>query len=269
MEANNLICDCGYGVHNLISVETIIIIFRFHFICSLVRAFSTAIHRRNFSSSENPADVESLTEQVADLTEKCEELTVSGIMIQYCNGNDLYHLILCLIGFVQDKYKRSLADGENLRIRLTKQIQEAKIFGIQSFCKDLLEVADTLGHATKAVPKEEIEKNAHLKNLYDGLILTKNSLGQVFRRHGLEQINPLNQKFDPNLHEALFQKVRFSSAEAYSYPFEKLSIQSMSIIIQLQECNDVEPDTVIDVTKIGYKLHDRCIRPALVGVSRK
>lgn len=81
------------------------------------------------------------------------------------------------------------------------------MFGIQSFCKDLLEVADTLGHATNAVPKVEIEKNVHLKNLYDGLILTKNSLVQVFKRHGLEQINPIKEKFDPNFHEALFQKV--------------------------------------------------------------
>lgn len=95
-----------------------------------------------------------------------------------------------------------------MRQRLTKQIQDAKIFGIQSFCKDLLEVADTLGQATKAVPKEEINNNnPHLKNLYDGLVLTKNSLEQVFRRHGLETIEPLNSKFDPNFHEALFQKV--------------------------------------------------------------
>lgn len=114
----------------------------------------------------------------------------------------------------QDKYRRSLADGENLRIRLTKQIQDAKVFGIQSFCRDLLEVADTLGHATNAVPKEEVVKNPHLKNLYDGLVLTQNSLSQVFKRHGLEQINPMKEKFNPNFHEALFQKVclhRFAS----------------------------------------------------------
>lgn len=55
-----------------------------------------------------------------------------------------------------DKYKRSLADSENLRTRLTKQIADAKVFGIQSFCKDLLEVADILGHATEAVPKDEV-----------------------------------------------------------------------------------------------------------------
>lgn len=101
-----------------------------------------------------------------------------------------------------------MADSENLRTRLTKQINDAKIFGIQGFCKDLLEVADTLGHATNAVPKEEIGKNnPHLKNLYEGLTMTKESLLQVFKRHGLEPINPIKEKFNPNFHEALYQKV--------------------------------------------------------------
>lgn len=109
---------------------------------------------------------------------------------------------------IQDKYKRSLADSENLRTRLTKQINDAKLFGIQGFCKDLLEVSDTLGHATQAVPKDQIDnKNPHLKNLYEGLTMTKESLLQVFKRHGLEAINPINEKFNPNFHEALYQKV--------------------------------------------------------------
>lgn len=69
-------------------------------------------------------------------------------------------------------------------------------------------MADILGHATNAVPKEEVgQNNPHLKNLYEGLTMTKNSLLQVFKRHGLEVINPINEKFNPNLHEALFQKV--------------------------------------------------------------
>jgi len=161
-------------------------------------------------------EVEVLTLEVTKLKEKSDELL--------------------------DKYKRSLADSENLRKRLTKQIEDAKVFGIQSFCKDLLEVADTLGHATSAVPKDEIKAtNPHLKNLFEGLTMTKDSLHQVFKRHGLEVVDPINEKFNPNLHEALFQK----------------------------ECQDVDPDTVVQVTKVGYKLRDRCIRPALVGVSRK
>lgn len=140
-----------------------------------------------------------------------------------------------------NKYKRALADGENMRKRLIKQIEEAKIFGIQSFCKDLIDVADVLGHATQAVPKDKLKGNVDLRNLYEGLNLTRASLLQVFKRHGLETLDPINEKFDPNLHEALFQT----------------------------EDDTVEADTVIQVTKLGYKLHKRCIRPALVGVSKR
>jgi molecular chaperone GrpE len=128
-----------------------------------------------------------------------------------------------------------------LRNRLTKQISEAKLFGIQSFCKDLLDVADVLGKATETIPKEEIsDKNPHLKGLYEGLKMTEAQLQSVFKRHGLEPVNPLNEKFNPNFHEALFQ----------------------------QDVAGKESGTVVVVSKIGYKLHDRVIRPALVGVSK-
>ncbi|XP_044761005.1 grpE protein homolog, mitochondrial [Coccinella septempunctata] len=161
------------------------------------------------------ASVEDLNKKVLDLTEK---------------NNDL-----------MDKYKRALADGENMRQRLTKQIADAKIFGIQSFCKDLLDVADVLAKATETVPKNELnEKNPHLKSLYEGLVMTEAQMKTVFKRYGLEPVNPVNEKFDPNYHEALFQ----------------------------QEVEGKEPGTVVVVSKIGYKLHDRVLRPALVGVSK-
>ncbi|XP_068149373.1 grpE protein homolog, mitochondrial-like [Drosophila tropicalis] len=139
-----------------------------------------------------------------------------------------------------DKYKRSLAESENIRARLNKQITDAKNFGIQNFCRDLLDVADNLGHATQAVPKDKLAYNADLKNLFEGLVMTKASLMQVFKRHGLEPFNPINEKFNPNFHEALFEK----------------------------EDSTVEANTIVDVTKLGYILHTRCIRPALVGVSK-
>ncbi|KAK1122851.1 GrpE protein 1, mitochondrial [Melipona bicolor] len=142
---------------------------------------------------------------------------------------------------LEDKYKRALADGENLRVRLIKQIEDAKIFGIQGFCKDLLEVADILGKATESVPKDELtDKNPHLKTLYEGLKMTEAQLHKVFRKHGLVSLNPLNEKFDPNQHEALFQ----------------------------QEVEGKEPGTIVVVSKLGYKLHERVVRPALVGVAK-
>lgn len=93
---------------------------------------------------------------------------------------------------------------------MTKQIQDAKIFGIQSFCKDLLEVADVLSKATESVPKAELnDENPHLKSLYEGLCITEAQLKAVFKRHGVEPVNPVNEKFNPNMHEALFQQVSF------------------------------------------------------------
>ncbi|XP_078268945.1 grpE protein homolog 1, mitochondrial [Rhinoraja longicauda] len=138
-----------------------------------------------------------------------------------------------------DKYKRALADTENLRQRSQKLVEEAKLYGIQGFCKDLLEVADVLTKATESVPKEEItDANHHLKSLYEGLIMTDRHLQKAFSKHGLVKLNPIGAKFDPYEHEALFHS-----------PVE-----------------GKEPGSVALVSKIGYKLHGRTLRPALVGV---
>jgi len=142
---------------------------------------------------------------------------------------------------VNDKYKRSLAERENVRTRLEKQVRDAKQFGIQSFCKDLLDVADILGKATESVPPEEItDNNPHLKSLFEGLKMTESQLFTVFKRNGVKQINPLGAKFDPHLHDALFE----------------------------QAVEGHEPGHVCLVTKLGYTLHERTIRPALVGVAK-
>lgn len=177
------------------------------------------------------------------------------------------HFFNCLL--LKDKYKRALADTENLRQRSQKMIDDAKLYGkllyissfyeqrfldladllnvltpisssgIQGFCKDLLEVADILEKATESVPKTEISSaNPHLKNLYDGLVMTEVQIQKVFQKHGLVKLNPDGQKFDPYEHEAVFHA-----------PIE-----------------GKEPGTIAVVTKVGYKLHGRTLRPALVGV---
>ncbi|XP_058799425.1 grpE protein homolog, mitochondrial [Phymastichus coffea] len=190
---------------------------------SLKKNFGTAAEEQSQSDQQIvseaekklKAEIELLSKEVVELKEKNAELN--------------------------DKYKRSLADSENLRVRLTRQIEDAKLFGIQGFCKDLLDVADILGKATESVPKDEVtERNPHLKSLYEGLIMTEAQLHKVFKKHGLVSLNPLDEKFDPNQHEALFQ----------------------------QEVEGKKPGTVVVVSKIGYKLHERIVRPALVGVAK-
>ncbi|PRD25030.1 UNVERIFIED_CONTAM: Roe1 [Trichonephila clavipes] len=122
---------------------------------------------------------------------------------------------------------------------MRREINDAKQYGIQGFVKDLVEVADVLGKATESVPKEALDSgNNHLKSLFEGLRMTEAQLLSVFKRHGVAQVNPIGEKFNPNLHEALFEQVDESK----------------------------EAGTVGTVTKVGYKLHDRVVRPAMVGV---
>ncbi|GFT01174.1 grpE protein homolog 1, mitochondrial [Nephila pilipes] len=140
---------------------------------------------------------------------------------------------------LNDKYKRALADNENIRTRMRREISDAKQYGIQGFVKDLVEVADVLGKATESIPKEALDSgSSHLKSLFEGLQMTEAQLVSVFKRHGVTQINPIGEKFNPNLHEALFEQMDESK----------------------------EPGTVGTVTKVGYRLHERVVRPAMVGV---
>ncbi|VDN54031.1 unnamed protein product [Dracunculus medinensis] len=89
------------------------------------------------------------------------------------------------LALLQDKYMRALAETENVRRRSQKQIEDAKHFAIQSFCKDLLEVADILDLACATVKKEDIETNEHLSNLFKGIEMTKTVLEKAFAKHGL------------------------------------------------------------------------------------
>eukprot|EP00794_Sanderia_malayensis_P015662 gene15662-17242_t len=139
---------------------------------------------------------------------------------------------------LKDKYMRALAENENMLARNKKLVEDTRHFAIQSFSKDLLEVADVLEKAMESVPKQELGKNAHLQNLFEGLAMTDNQLQKVFKSHGLEKINPIGEKFDPNFHAAMF----------------------------MQSAHDKEPGTVSIVNKIGYKLKGRPLRAALVGV---
>ena len=130
---------------------------------------------------------------------------------------------------------------ENVRQRMFKQIEEARIFGIQSFSKDLLEVADVLKMAVDSAPKasevNDIDVSKVLSNLTEGLQLTEAQLMGVFKRHGLEQVSPMvGEEFNPNIHEALFQVAGGKAGQ------------------------------VAELSQTGYTLNGRTIRAAKVGV---
>ena len=144
----------------------------------------------------------------------------------------------------KDKLIRTLADMENLRERTSRQVENSSKFAIQGFVKDLLDVSDNLERALGAVEVDYLKSDEDgkafglLKSLYEGIEMTDKQMLQVFAKNGLERFDPTDQPFDPNLHEARFEV----------------------------PVPDKEPGTVVVVTKVGYKLHDRVIRPAEVGV---
>eukprot|EP00049_Salpingoeca_infusionum_P003573 m.68007 g.68007 ORF g.68007 m.68007 type:complete len:235 (+) comp12184_c0_seq1:330-1034(+) len=141
----------------------------------------------------------------------------------------------------KDKYLRSLAEMENLRTRTREQVAEAKDFAIRGFAKDLLSVSDVLQMAIENVSQDELDKNEPLNNLFDGLKATQQMLTTTFKRHELVEVIPEGEPFDPNMHEAMF---------TVPHP-------------------DLEPNTVLQVTRTGWALKGRVLRAAQVGVVAK
>ncbi|KAI8087634.1 GrpE nucleotide exchange factor [Gilbertella persicaria] len=150
---------------------------------------------------------------------------------------------------LQSNYLLSLADQENLRQRHQREIANAKDFAIQKFAKELVDSIDILKLALQSVPGKfrqremclEQDKSAiveQLVNLYTGVSMTEAEFKKMLTRFDIQEDNPIDQPFDPNKHEAVFQ-----------IPAE-----------------EKKPGTVVHVQKVGYTLKNRVLRPAQVGV---
>lgn len=142
---------------------------------------------------------------------------------------------------LKDKYLRSVADFHNLQERTKREVQAAKDFAIQRFARDLVESVDNLDRALSTVPKEKlVDENKDLVTLYDGLKMTDTILINTLKKHGLERVDPSaeNEKFDPNIHEAVFQT----------------------------PMPDKEDGVCFFTQRTGFLLNGRVIRPAQVGV---
>ncbi|XP_030085161.2 grpE protein homolog 2, mitochondrial isoform X1 [Serinus canaria] len=108
-----------------------------------------------------------------------------------------------------ERYRRALADSENVRRRTQKFVEDAKLFGIQSFCRDLVEVADILEKTTESAAghaEEPSDPNPTLKKIYEGLSLIEAKLQSVFAKHGLQKMNPVGGSCWQNGAEPLSRK---------------------------------------------------------------
>ncbi len=107
---------------------------------------------------------------------------------------------------LKDRLLRTLAEMENLRRRTEREVADARAYGVTNFARDILAVADSMERALKALDDEIRDKaDAGVKALLDGVELTERELIKVMEKHGVRRIEPQGQKFDPNLHQAMYE----------------------------------------------------------------
>lgn len=143
------------------------------------------------------------------------------------------------IAALKDKLLRAVAETENVRRRAQKDADDARKYAITGFARDLLSVADNLGRALDALP-EGAEGDPAFGSLVQGVQITGRELAAVLERHGVREVRPHGEKFDHNLHQAMFE------VEDAGQPH----------------------GTVNQVLQVGYTIGDRLLRPAMVGVTK-
>ncbi|HEV7995355.1 MAG TPA: nucleotide exchange factor GrpE [Stellaceae bacterium] len=139
----------------------------------------------------------------------------------------------------KDRLLRALAEAENTRRRTQRERDDAAKYAISGFARDLLSAADNLRRALDSLPEAEAG-DARTRSLLAGVAATERELLSVFERHGIRRIDPQGEPFDHNLHQAIFEVERA----------------------------DRPPGSIVEVLQPGYVLHDRLLRPAMVGVAK-
>jgi molecular chaperone GrpE len=139
----------------------------------------------------------------------------------------------------KDRLLRALAETENTRRRAQREREDALKYAITGFAKDLLPAADNLRRALDSLPEAEV-RDERTRGLLAGVAATERELLSVFERHGIRRIDPQSEHFDHNFHQAIFEAER----------------------------EDQPAGTIVEVLQPGYVLHERLLRPAMVGVAK-
>ena len=143
---------------------------------------------------------------------------------------------------LEGKLLTSLADNENLRKRFDREKEDLSNYVISEFAKEILAVLDNLQRAMATAKIEEVrEKSSEISQLLEGIELTEKQIISIFEKFKIEQVKSMGEQFDPNIHQAMFEVQK----------------------------DDQESGTIAEVVQEGYKIGERLLRPALVGVVKK
>jgi molecular chaperone GrpE len=140
---------------------------------------------------------------------------------------------------LKDRLLRQVAESENMRRRLEREREEASVYAVSKFARDLLSVADNLARALQGIP-ESARADQALANLIVGIEMTERELTQVMGRFGVSKVEADGARFDANLHQAV--------AEV--------------------ESSDAAPGVILQVFQPGYRIKERLLRPAMVSVAK-
>jgi len=185
---------------------------------------------KNSDKEQSPINEEIIEDETLDHSKSEEENNTDTV-------SELEQKVLDL----KDQLMRTLADGENLRKRTLKDIENSKKYSHISFVKDLVTSVDNFQRALKAVPEDKSSLPEPIKNLIIGLEIVEKEILTTLEKHNVKPIDPLGEKFDYNFHQAMFEV----------------------------PTNKEEPGKVVEVSQKGYVLHERLVRPAMVGISKK
>lgn len=141
---------------------------------------------------------------------------------------------------LRDQALRALAEAENVRKRMQREMEDSVKFASTKFARDMLSVADNLGRALQALPAERETLDPKVKSVIEGVEATERELQAIFERNGIKKIDPVGEAFNPEYHQAVMEV----------------------------PSNEHAPGTVAMVMMPGYLLKERLLRPAMVGVAK-
>lgn len=202
-------------------------------------------HRRDMTSTEHQRNETRPNEDAREEGAAAERHeAAAGESAEAATGAEAYEEALAALAAerdsLKDKLLRTLADMENMRRRTEREVADARTYATTAFARDMLSVADNVRRALESLggAREGLEGPA--KALVEGIELTERDLLHTLERHGVKPVDPQGHKFDPNLHQAMFEVPDPS----------------------------VPNGTVVQVVQTGYVIGERVLRPALVGVSK-
>jgi len=188
------------------------------------------VNENNESETENEIEEENISEKHEENEETIEEDT------EETAEDKLKEAVKTL----KEEKIRVLAEMENLRKRFDREKVDSIKYGSVNFARDILSPSDNLERALSSINKED-DYSQSIKNFIEGLLMVKKELSTALEKNGITKIDTLNKKFDPNLHQAMMEI----------------------------ENDKLDEGVVVQEIQTGYMMHDRLLRPAMVGVSKK